>query len=213
MEALLSLSSATPEIHDYTYSFIQIIAFGVIFQIIGMGVNNFIRTAGAPNRALLTMVIGTFSCIILNYLFVLVSDGALWAARWQPCSVRGVSCVSVLWYFLFTKNVAFKLYARNLKLDAEVVGFIFSLGAASFIMQMAMSVINFLVNYLLVFYGAQSPLGAEARAGVYRRCTALRHVYRAAPYRYCSGDSAAAGIQLLGRTYLARARNRAFLAS
>lgn len=60
MEALLSLSSATPEIHDYTYSFIQIIAFGVIFQIIGMGVNNFIRTAGAPNRALLTMVIGTF---------------------------------------------------------------------------------------------------------------------------------------------------------
>ena len=66
MEALLSLSSATPEIHDYTYSFIQIVAFGVIFQIIGMGVNNFIRTAGAPNRALLTMVIGTFSCIILN---------------------------------------------------------------------------------------------------------------------------------------------------
>lgn len=45
MEALLSLSSATPEIHDYTYSFIQIVAFGVIFQIIGMGVNNFIRTA------------------------------------------------------------------------------------------------------------------------------------------------------------------------
>ena len=173
MEALLSLSSATPEIHDYTYSFIQIIAFGVIFQIIGMGVNNFIRTAGAPNRALLTMVIGTFSCIILNYLFVLVFGWGVVGSALATVLGQGVSCVSVLWYFLFTKNVAFKLYARNLKLDAEVVGFIFSLGAASFIMQMAMSVINFLVNYLLVFYGAQSPLGAEAALasiGVVQRC-------------------------------------------
>ena len=152
MEALLSLSSATPEIHDYTYSFIQIVAFGVIFQIIGMGVNNFIRTAGAPNRALLTMVIGTFSCIILNYLFVLVFGWGVVGSALATVLGQGVSCVCVLWYFLFTKNVAFKLH---------------------FIMQMAMSVINFLVNYLLVFYGAQSPLGAEAALasiGVVQRC-------------------------------------------
>lgn len=173
MEALFSLSSVTPEIHDYTYSFIQIVALGVIFQIIGMGVNNFIRTAGAPNRALLTMIIGTVSCIILNYLFVLVLGWGVVGSALATVLGQGVSCISVLWYFLFTKNVAFKLRARNLKLEAEVVGFIFSLGAASFIMQMAMSVINFLVNYLLVFYGTQSPLGAEAALasiGVVQRC-------------------------------------------
>lgn len=173
MEALLSLSSVTPEIHDYTYSFIQIVALGVIFQIIGMGVNNFIRTAGTPNRALLTMIIGTVSCIILNYLFVLVLGWGVVGSALATVLGQGVSCISVLWYFLLTKNVAFKLRARNLKLEAEVVGFIFSLGAASFIMQMAMSVINFLVNYLLVFYGTQSPLGAEAALasiGVVQRC-------------------------------------------
>ena len=173
MEALLSLSSVTPEIHDYTYSFIRIIAFGVIFQIIGMGVNNFIRTAGAPNRALLTMVIGTVSCIILNYLFVLVLGWGVVGSALATVLGQGISCLSVLWYFLITKGVAFKLHARNLRLEAEIVGFIFSLGAASFIMQMAMSVINFLVNYLLVFYGAQSPLGAEAALasiGVVQRC-------------------------------------------
>ena len=72
MEALLSLSechSRNPRLHLFVYP-----NRGVRcdFQIIGMGVNNFIRTAGAPNRALLTMIIGTVSCIILNYLFVLV---------------------------------------------------------------------------------------------------------------------------------------------
>ncbi len=174
MEALLSLSSVTPEIHDYTYSFIQIVAFGVIFQIIGMGVNNFIRTAGAPNRALLTMIIGTVSCIILNYLFVLVLGWGVVGSALATVLGQGVSCLSVLWYFLFTKDVAFKLYARNMKLEAEVVGFIFSLGAASFIMQMAMSVINFLINYLLVFYGGQSVMGAEAALasiGIVQRCS------------------------------------------
>ncbi len=172
-EALLSLSSVTPEIHDYTYSFVHIISLGFIFQLIGMGVNNFIRTAGAPNRALSTMLIGAISCIVLNYLFVLVLGWGVVGSALATVLGQAISCVCVLWYFLITKNVSFRLYARNLKLEAEVVGFIFSLGAASFILQIAISVISFLVNYLLVLYGGQSPYGAEAALasiGVVQRC-------------------------------------------
>lgn len=173
VEAILALSSVTPDIRDYTYSFMYILALGFIFQLIGMGVNNFIRTAGAPNRALATMVIGTISCIAFNYLFVLVFGWGVVGSALATVLGQAISCVCVLWYFLCTKDVAFKLYARNLKLEAEVVGLIISLGAASFIMQLAMSVINFLVNYLLVLYGGQSPLGAEAALasiGVVQRC-------------------------------------------
>lgn len=173
VEAILTLSSVTPEIRDYTYSFMYILALGFIFQLIGMGVNNFIRTAGAPNRALATMVIGTISCIVFNYLFVLVFGWGVVGSALATVLGQAISCVCVLWYFLFTKDVAFKLYAANLKLEAEVVGLIISLGAASFVMQLAMSVINFLVNYLLVLYGGQSPLGAEAALasiGVVQRC-------------------------------------------
>lgn len=173
VEAILTLSSVTPEIRDYTYSFMYILALGFIFQLIGAGVNNFIRTAGAPNRALGTMVIGTVSCIVLNYLFVLVFGWGVVGSALATILGQAISCICVLWYFIFTKDVAFKLYARNLKLDSEVVGLIISLGAASFVMQLAMSVINFLVNYLLVLYGGQSPLGAEAALasiGVVQRC-------------------------------------------
>lgn len=173
MEALLSLSSTTAEIHDYTYDFVRIISFGFILQTIGMGVNNFIRTAGAPNRALLTMLIGAVACIALSYLFVLVFDWGVIGSALATVLGQGVSCLSVLWYFLFTKNVAFKLYARNLKLESEIVGLIFSLGMASFILQIAVAVVNFLINYLLVLYGGQSVLGAEgalASIGVVQRC-------------------------------------------
>lgn len=173
MEALLSLSSVTPQIHDYTYSFVYIISAGLIFQVIGMGVNNFIRTAGAPNRALGTMLIGAFSCIGLNYLFVMVLGMGVIGSALATVSGQAISCICVLWYFIITKDVAFKLHLKYLKLEATVVGFILSLGAASCILQLAMSLINFLTNYLLVLYGAQSPLGAEAALasiGVVQRC-------------------------------------------
>lgn len=173
MDALLHLSSATPEIYDYTYSFIYIICMGLIFQIIGMGVNNFIRTTGAPNRALGTMLIGTASCITLNYLFVMVLGWGVVGSALATVLGQAVSCACVLYYFIVTKNVAIKLHLHCLRLESETVGLILSLGVASFVMQTAMSVINFLINYLLVFYGSQSPMGAEAALasiGVVQRC-------------------------------------------
>ena len=72
IDGLLSVSGATPEDWDYAMQFIRIISLGFIFQCIGMGVNNFIRTAGAPNRALGTMIIGAVACTAFNALFVLV---------------------------------------------------------------------------------------------------------------------------------------------
>lgn len=172
-ELMLALSSTTPEIHDLTQSFLYIISLGLIFQVIGMGVNNFIRTAGAPNRALLTMVVGAVSCIVLNYLFVLVWGWGVIGSALATVAGQAISCVCVLWYFLITKDVAFKLRGRDMKLELPVVGLIISLGMASFVMQLAMSAINFITNYLLVYYGALSPLGAEnalASIGVVQRC-------------------------------------------
>ena len=58
LDWLLTISSATDDVRPYARIFIQILCFGFILQQIGFGVNNFIRTAGAPNRALATMVFG-----------------------------------------------------------------------------------------------------------------------------------------------------------
>lgn len=172
MEALLSLSSVTPEIHDYTYSFIQIVALGVIFQIIGMGVNNFIRTAGAPNRALGTMIIGAVACTAFNALFVLVMGmGVVGSALATVCG-QAISCATVLWYFCLTKGVPMRLRLRMMPLHGETVRLILSLGLASFAVQAGMAAVNFVLNNLLNMYGAQSPIGAEgalASIGVVQR--------------------------------------------
>ena len=172
IDGLLSISGATTDVWDYSKVFIQIISCGFIFQCIGMGVNNFIRTAGAPNRALATMVIGAIACTAFNALFVLVMGlGVVGSALATVCG-QAVSCFTVLWYFCFTKNVPMRLRVSKMVLHAQTVRLILSLGLASFAVQAAASVVNFIINNLLNTYGAASAIGAEgalASIGVVQR--------------------------------------------
>lgn len=162
IESLLSLSSATPEIWDGARSFIQIISLGFILQCIGMGVNNFIRTAGAPIRALVTMVVGAVVCIIFNYIFVMQMGLGVVGSAYATVVGQAASCALVLWYFIFTKNVPMKLHARYMSLERRTVKIILTLGMASFALQVGAALLNFILNHLLVVYGDQSPLGADA---------------------------------------------------
>lgn len=172
IDSLLTLSSATDEVRPYAKSFLQIICFGFVFQCIGMGVNNFIRTAGAPNRALVTMLIGAVFCTLFNYLFVIQFGWGVEGSALATVLGQAMSCLAVIWYFIFTKNVPLKLHFRYMIPHLKVIGTIVSLGAASFVVQAGMAVVSFVLNSLLVKYGAMSSIGADdalASIGVVQR--------------------------------------------
>lgn len=172
LDGMLTLSSATDEVRPYAASFIRIICFGFIFQCIGMGVNNFIRTAGAPNRALVTMLIGAVACTALNYLFVIRFGWGVEGSALATICGQAISCVCVLWYFIFTKNVPLRLRLSAMVPHPRVLGTILTLGLASFFVQAGMAVVSFVVNLMLVKYGAMNPIGADdalASIGVVQR--------------------------------------------
>ena len=176
MNALLSLSSTTPAIYEQTRIYVWILSMGCIAQIVGMGINNFIRTAGAPNRALLTMVIGAVACIGFNYLFVMVLGWGVPGSALATVCGLSISMISVLWYFIVTPKSPLKLHAANMRLSAPMVREILTLGMASFLLQIAACVSNVAVNYQLVKYGALCPIGSEtalAAIGVVNRLANL----------------------------------------
>ena len=158
---LLTISSATDEVRPGATLFLRIICYGYILQCIGFGINNFIRTAGAPNRALLTMVIGAVMCIVFNYLFVMVMGLGIMGSALATVCGQACSCVSVLWFFLFTKGAPLKIRARNLSPNWKLCGNILALGVASFFTQVGAAIVSFVTNYLLVKYGAMHPIGAD----------------------------------------------------
>ena len=136
-----------------------------------MGVNNFLRTAGAPNRALGTMIIGAVSCTVFNFLFVMVLGWGVQGSALATVCGQAISCATVLWYFIVTKNVPMKLHLHYLPLHLRTVRLILSLGLASFAVQAGMAVVNFVLNNLLNMYGAMSPrLSAWCSAWPCSRC-------------------------------------------
>ncbi|MDO4503125.1 MAG: MATE family efflux transporter [Coriobacteriia bacterium] len=172
LDLLLTLSSVTPEVRPYAELFIRVLSTGFALQMVGMGVNNFIRTAGAPLRALLTMVIGAVSCTAFSFLFVMVLDWGVFGSGLATVCGQAISCASVLWYFIFTKKSPLKLRGRNLRPSVPVMTKILQLGLASFAVQVAASIVNVVTNYVLATYGAIHPMGAQnalASIGVVQR--------------------------------------------
>lgn len=172
LDWLLTASSATDDVRPQARIFIQILCFGFIFQCVGMGVNNFIRTAGAPARALGTMVIGLVAATVFNFLFVIVFGWGVAGSAIATIAGTACSAVAVLWYFLFTPDVPLRIRWRWMRPDLRVVGTIFAFGFPSFAVQAGMAAVNFVLNYQLVRYGAMSPIGAEdalASIGVLNR--------------------------------------------
>jgi putative MATE family efflux protein len=161
MNPILSISGVTEETREPTRVFLSIIGGGMILQFVGMGFNNFIRTAGDPNRALYTMVSGTIACIALNFLFVMVFGWGIAGSAWATVLGQALSAVLVMWYFVFSKKTPFKLRSRYFGLRSQLVKGIIALGSAPFVLQIANALINFLLVNQLKLLGAEHVIGAD----------------------------------------------------
>jgi putative MATE family efflux protein len=167
MDPILALSGATEETWASSHIFLSIVGAAMLFQYFGMGFNNFIRTAGDPNRALYTMVAGTIVCIVFNWLFVMVMGLGVMGSALATALGQGVSAALVFWYFVGSKKAPFKIRLPKIRIRRRLTLSILSLGSASFVLQVSASVVVFILNNLLVTYGAQHMIGSEgALAGL-----------------------------------------------
>lgn len=172
VNAVLDLASATPDVRPYAQTFIQILCAGFFLQCIGMGVNNFIRTCGAPNRALGTMVIGLVGSVAFNALLVLGMGWGVLGSAVATVLGWACSCVAVLWYFCGPKPAPLRLRLPALRPSFAMDRTILAFGLPSFCVQAGMAIVNFVINFQLVKYGALTPIGAEdalAAIGVVQR--------------------------------------------
>ncbi|WP_261429013.1 MATE family efflux transporter [Berryella wangjianweii] len=172
MDAVLSLSSATADSYREAREFIYILALGVVLQTVAMALNNFIRTVGAPTRALFTMVIGTFVCIVLNYLFVLEWGWGVRGSAFATLAGQGASAALVLAFFTVSRKAPLRLTWASLAPRPRMMASMLALGLPTFAVQVGAALVAVAANMLFVTYGAQTPLGsteALATGGVVQR--------------------------------------------
>lgn len=159
LEPMLIKFGASSETLPYAKEFITIILIGVIFQNIGFGLNNTIRSEGNPRVAMFTMLIGGILNIILDPLFIFVFHMGTKGAAIATVISQSVNTIWVLYYFLGGKSVL-KIRYKNLKLKMKIVKDIFAIGMSPFSMQIAASIVTIISNISLVKYGGDLALGA-----------------------------------------------------
>ena len=143
----------------YAKEYIRIILIGAIFQSVGFGLNNTIRSEGNPRVAMFTMLIGGILNTILDPLFIFVFHMGTRGAAIATVISQAVNTIWVLSYFFGGKSVL-KIRYKNLKLNFKVVKSIFAIGMSPFSMQLAASIVTIISNRSLVKYGGDLALGS-----------------------------------------------------
>ncbi|MGB4661010.1 MAG: MATE family efflux transporter [Mobilitalea sp.] len=152
LEPLLISMGASEQILPYAMDYMQIILVGGVFQSIGMGMNNFIRSEGNPKIAMYTMLVGALINTVLDPIFIFAFHWGMKGAALATIIAQAVSAVWVVAYFLRGKSLL-KIQRKYLSLKLIYIRSIFTLGAAPFAMQIAASVLNFIMNKSLGVYG------------------------------------------------------------
>ena len=80
--------------------YIAVIALGSALQVIGTGLVPFIRNHGGSFYAMVSMIAGFVTNIILDYLFVWVLEQGVAGAAWATVIGQGVTMLIALVYLL-----------------------------------------------------------------------------------------------------------------
>ena len=150
----------TPDgiIMDYACEYMGIVLAGSVFQGIGFALNAIIRSDGSPKMAMVTMLAGAITNIILDWFLTMII----------PLGVSGVAIATVLgqlatmvWVlYYFTRKSNIRLNFKGFKPDFGLTAKIMLIGLSPALVQLAMASVNIIYNNLLIKHGSDVAVSA-----------------------------------------------------
>ena len=160
LQPLCRLFGATDDIMPYALDYGYIIVAGTIFNIFPCGAMSIVRGNGGPKTAMLSMLTGFTINMIGDPLTIFVFHwgvkGAAIATVLGQAASAGV-CIA----YLVRKKGTIRLTKESFTGCIKYVPRTAKLGLSSFVTQLAIVVVLYFQNNLLVKYGALSKYGAE----------------------------------------------------
>lgn len=156
---LLYLFGASNSTIIYANDYLDIYLLGTIFVQLSLGLNLFISSQGQAKTAMLSVLIGAVTNIVLDPIFIF---GLHMGVRGAAIATVISQAFSAIWVvsFLTSKRSAIRIRLRYLKPDFEIIKHIASLGISPFIMQSTESLINIVLNHSLQLYGGDIYVGS-----------------------------------------------------
>lgn len=159
LKPLVIACGATDQTMPYSLAYVGITSLGFPFYMITTGGNHLIRADGKPNYSMAMMLSGALINTILDPLFIFVFHWGIKGAAWA--TVIGQIFSASMVFFYLPKYLGRTLKLRNLIPKAGCLRDIISLGSAACLNQLAITVVQILMNNTLRHYGSLSPYGSD----------------------------------------------------
>lgn len=157
---VLYLFGASDASYVYADEYLRIYLFGTTFTMLSTGLNGFINAQGFPKIGMMTTLIGALLNLILDPLFIFVSDMGVGGAALATIISQAVSAVWVMHFLLSRKGkAAYHIKLSCMKPEWKLVGDITTLGMAGFIMQATNCMVQVVCNATLKVFGGDLYVG------------------------------------------------------
>ena len=156
---MLKFFGATSEVLPYARQYTRITAFGFPFLIANTGMSKLILADGSPRYSMISMLIGAIVNTILDPIFIFGLHLGMTGAALATIIGQIVSFSISLHYMFHFKNIV--LNRSCFQIQLSYCKEIFRLGASACFNQIAMTVVQIVMNNTLAHYGAKSIYGGD----------------------------------------------------
>jgi putative MATE family efflux protein len=163
IDPILMRIGATEETFPYAKEFLLYYLPGNIFLTMCFNFNSMMRASGYPTKAMYTMLIGVIANIIIAPIFIFVLKWGIKGAAIATIISMFIGLCFVMHHFM-NQNSMLRLRKKNIGLNPKIVWAIASIGLSPFFIQVAASVVVFILNNKLKVYGGNVALEAYSIA-------------------------------------------------
>ncbi|MBQ6676372.1 MAG: MATE family efflux transporter [Ruminococcus sp.] len=160
LSPLLRLFGSPDEVMPYALDYVGITAFGFPFLVLTTGGSHLVRADGSPMMTMLCSLTGAVINTVLDAVFVIGFDWGMKGAAIATVIGQVISALMIILYLVFMIKTV-KLEKRHLIPSVKYCKRIFAIGMASFFNQIAMMIVQIVLNNSLRIYGAKSVYGAS----------------------------------------------------
>ena len=171
---MLTAFGATAENISYAATYSRIIALGMPFQIVTTGMSSLIRADGSPKYSMTCMLIGAILNTILDPIFIFLFDLGVAGAAWATIIGQFFSFLAAIAYIRRCKSV--RLEQKDLRLSVKESLQTASLGMSNSLNQVAITLVQIVMNNSLTYYGAMNIYGEDitlASCGIVMKTNAI----------------------------------------
>lgn len=174
LQPMLVAFGAIDEVLPYAIDYTRITAIGMPFIVVMNGMSNLARADGSPKYSMTTMIIGAVINTILDPIFIFVLEWGVAGAAWATVIGQIVSCVYAFLYIKKLKRIT--LRREHLRISLREMGTTAAMGMSNGLTQVAITLVQIVMNRTLVHYGELSEYGSAiplAASGIVMKVNAI----------------------------------------